>query len=177
VVVLTMSIEDSRVPEPARRISHEGALLALLRDAVADLGVACISGQGGSNRFGIDGWGLSGSRQFQFGDLRIELPRTTVLVEAESAGGVTNLVKYWPLLRSRASEKRLVLIHLFMLGSEGDYVAHRKLWSYLVDRMAIDLNAAGICRPDDWDAHLFTYRKGDPPDEVTAFLRMTVEAG
>jgi hypothetical protein len=64
-----------------------------------------------------------------------------------------------------------------MLASEGDYIAHRKLWSFLVDRMAIDLKSVGIGRPDEWNAHLFTYRKGDPPDDVTAFLRMTVEAG
>ena len=172
-----MSIADPRVPEPAKRISHEGALLALLRDAVADLGVECVTGQGGSNRFGIDGWRLSRLQQFQFGDLRIELPTMTVLVEAESAGGVGNLVKYWPLLRSRTSDKRLVLIHLYMLGSDGDYIAHRKLWSFLVDRMAIDLKSVGIGRPDEWDAHLFTYRKGDPPDDVTAFLQKTVEEG
>jgi hypothetical protein len=172
-----MSIDDPRVPEPAKRISHEGQLLALLQDAVADLGVECVTGQGGSNKFGIDGWGLSRQQQFQFGDLRIQLPNTTVLVETESGGGVTNLVKYWPLLRSRMSNKRLVLIHLYMLGSEGDYIAHRKLWSFLVDRMAIDLKSVGIGRPDEWDARLFTYRKGDPLHDVTAFLRTSISAG
>lgn len=116
-------------------------------------------------------------QQFQFGDLRIELPTVTVLVETESAGGVGNLVKYWPLLRSGALDKRLVIIHLYMLTSEGDYMAHRKLWSFLLDRMDMDLNEVGICRPDVWDAHLFTYRKGDPPNDVTAFLRSTVSEG
>ncbi|OBF58325.1 hypothetical protein A5787_23515 [Mycobacterium sp. 852002-50816_SCH5313054-b] len=171
-----MSI-DPRVPKPAKRISHERPLLVLLRDAVADLGVDCVTGHAGSNRFGIDGWRLSRPQQFQFGDLRIELPTTTVLVETESGGGVTNLVKYWPLLRSRTSDKRLVLIHLYMLDSDGDYSAHRKLWSFLVDQMEIDLKSIGISRPDQWDARIFTYRRGDPPDDVTAFLRMTIAAG
>lgn len=169
-----MSVADGSIPEPTKRVSHEGALLALLRDAFSDLDIQCLTGQGSGNRFGIEGWGLSRLQQFQFGDLRIELPTATVLVEAESAGGVGNLVKYWPLLRSRSLTKQLVLIHLYMLGSDGDYIAHRKLWSFVVDRMAIDLESVDVRRPDHWDAHLFTYRKADPPDDVRAFLRETV---
>ncbi len=172
-----MSIDASRVPEPAKRLSQEAELLAHLRGAVADLDVNCVTGQGAGNRFGIDEWALPVQQQFQFGDLRIELPTMTVLVETESAGGVGNLVKYWPLLRGRVSGKRLVIIHLYMLTSEGDYMAHRKLWSFLVDRMEADLNLVGTRRPVAWDAHLFTYRKGDPPNEVTAFLRATVAEG
>jgi hypothetical protein len=99
-----MSINTSRVAEPARRISYEGALLAPLQDALAGLGVECVTGQGANNKFGIEGWGLSAIQQFQFGDLRIELPSATVLVETESAGGVGNLVKYWPLLRQRVGQ-------------------------------------------------------------------------
>ena len=53
-----------------------------------------------------------GSRQFQFGDLRIETGTATIVVEAESAGGVTNLAKYRPFLAARPA-KRLVLGHLF----------------------------------------------------------------
>ena len=33
----------------------------------------------------------------------------------ESAGGVTNLVKYWPLLESKPLRKRFVLAHVFLL--------------------------------------------------------------
>ena len=163
--------------KPRKRVSHEDALLAHLRVAVADLGVECVTGQGINNRFGIYGWELSRLQQFQFGDLRIELPTTTVLVETESAGGVGNLVKYWPLLRSGNVEKRVVLIHLYMISSVGDYNAHRRLWSFLVDRMEVDLSSVGVGRPSEWDAHLFTYRRGDPPDHVTEFLRATVAQG
>jgi hypothetical protein len=74
--------------------------LTELRTALADLPVLGVSGQGGTNKFGIAGWDLSALQLFQFGDLRIELRETTLVVEAESAGGVGNLVKYWPLLRS-----------------------------------------------------------------------------
>ena len=172
-----MSVAHTSGSEPAKRASHEGALLALLRNVVSDLDVECITGQGGANRFGIEGWGLSGLQQFQFGDLRIELPTSTVLVEAESAGGVGNLIKYWPLLRSRSLTKRLVLIHVYMLGSEGDFIAHRKLWSFVVDRMTVDLQAVDVRRPDQWDPHLFTYLKGVPPDDVMALLRITVAEG
>lgn len=139
--------------------------------------LSVVTGQGARNRFGIDGWALPTQQQFQFGDLRIELPATTVLVETESAGGVGNLVKYWPLLRSRALAKSVVIIYLYMLSSEGDYIAHRKLWSFLFDRINTDLNEVGVGRPDAWDAHFFTYCKGQPPNDVTAFLRATVAGG
>jgi hypothetical protein len=43
-----------------------------------------------------------------------------------------------------------------MLGSSADYTAHRKLWSFLVDRMTEDLAANGIGRPERWDAQLIT---------------------
>jgi hypothetical protein len=113
-------------------------------------------------------------QQFQYGDLRIELAATTLIVEAESAGGVGNLVKYWPLLRSGKLAKRLVVLHVYMLGSDADYIAHRKLWSFLVDRMTEDLTANGVGRPERWDAQLITYRKGGSLGEVTALLRKTV---
>ena len=87
---------------------------------------------------------------------------------------VSDLVKYWPLLRSGPLAKRLVILHVYMLGSDADYIAHRKLWSFLVDRMTDDLTANGVGRPERWDAQLITYRKGGPSDEVTALLRKTV---
>jgi hypothetical protein len=113
-------------------------------------------------------------QQFQYGDFRIELPTTTVIVEAESAGGVGNLVKYWPLLRSGALTKRLVILHVYTLSSDADYIAHRKLWSFLVDRMAEDLASNDVGRPERWNAQLVMYRKGKPLGKVTALLRKTI---
>jgi hypothetical protein len=157
-----------------KRVSHEAVLLKALQTSIADLGVVGLHGQGATNRFDVNGWGLPLSQQFQYGDFRIELADTTVIVEAESAGGVGNLVKYWPLLRSGTLVKRLVILHVYMLGSNADYIAHRKLWFFLVDRMTEDLTANGVGRPERWDAQLITYRKGGSLGEVTALLRKTI---
>ena len=157
-----------------KRVSHETELITELQRSIADLHVPVFSGQGAKNKFDVLGWELPLSRQFQNGDLRIEAPTTTVIVEAESGGGVTNLVKYWPLLRSGALTKRLVILHFYMLSSPADYIAHRKLWSFLVDRMAEDLTSNSVGRPERWDAQLATYRKGEPLDEVTTLLRRTI---
>lgn len=157
-----------------KRVSFEAELLKALRESIADLHVVGVSDQGANNKFDVPGWDLPPLRQFQYGDFRIELPTTTVIVETESAGGIGNLVKYWPLLRSGQPAKRLVILHVYMLSSDADYIAHRKLWSFLVERMTEDLTANGVSRPERWDAHLGTYRKGGSPDEVTALLRKAV---
>jgi hypothetical protein len=126
------------------KVSHEAAILAQLDAAVGVIPDATVHrGQGMSNRFAVPGWGLPLGQYFQFGDLRIETDRVTVVVEAESAGGITNLVKYWPLLASGGRTKRLVVAHLFRVGSEGDFMSHRRLWAFLRDRMRDDLGSRG----------------------------------
>jgi hypothetical protein len=155
-----------------KRVSHEALILARLRDALADLtGIKSTTGMGGANRFPVHGWDLSLGQQFQFGDLRLETPRTTIIVEAESAGGVTNLVKYWPYLAGRPS-KRVVLAHLFQVLSTNDYVSHLRLWDYLVERMRADLNdRVGLRWPEDWEARRFRYGPDlDVTSEVVAFI-------
>ena len=85
----------------ATRVSHEALVLPKLWEALA--GLPCVTyatGMGASNRFPLDGWRLVGLQQFQFGDLRIETSTATIVVEAESGGGVTNLAKYWPYLEA-----------------------------------------------------------------------------
>jgi hypothetical protein len=72
---------------------------------------------------------------------------------------VTNLAKYWPLFRGGLRDKRFVLIHLFYVSSAGDYVAHRKLWQFIVDEMREDRTLG-----QDWDAELWTYGPGAPDD-------------
>jgi hypothetical protein len=161
-------------PSGQQHIPYEAELLKALQASIADLGVAGVHSQGVANKFAVSGWDLWPLQQFQYGDLRIELAATTLIIEAESAGGITNLVKYWPLLRSGTLPKRLVILHLYMLGSSADYIAHRKLWSFLVDRMTEDLAANGFGRPERWDAQLITYDKGGSLGEVTALLRKTV---
>lgn len=81
-------------PSPRPRLAHERLALEALRAAIDDVAdVEVFSGQGGGNRFGIEGWELAPRQEFQFGDLRGETPAATIVVEVESAGGVGNLVK------------------------------------------------------------------------------------
>ncbi len=129
-------------------------------------------GQVAGNRFDVPGWNLSLLQQFQFGDLRLEAPGETIIVEVESAGGVTNLVKYWPFLASKAMEKPLLLLHLFHITSEGDYIAHRRLWNYLVERMKEDLQTrCEVLYNQHWEARLFTYRSVEELERVRRMLQ------
>src|SRR3954463_11375146 len=95
-------------PTPTR-VSHERIPLASLSRSLEDIeGIEVFTGQGGGNRFGLSGWELTLGQQFQFGDLRVETPTTTVVIEVESGGGIGNLAKYWPLLPTGAIGKRFV---------------------------------------------------------------------
>jgi hypothetical protein len=111
------------------RTSYERIAVDSLVQALTGLPEAQLyRGQGRGNRFAVTGWEMTKNQQFQFGDLRVETPRATIVVEFESAGTVTNLVKYWPLLTANRLAKRFVIVHVFQLGSEADYIAHRRLW-------------------------------------------------
>ncbi len=165
------------VEPQSARVSHERIALASLQHALEGIdGIEVFSGQGGSNRFGVSGWELTLGQQFQFGDLRVETPATTLVVEVESGGGIGNLAKYWPLLAAGAIAKRLVIIHVFQIASAGDYIAHRRLWGFLVERMREDLERRRIRYSDAWEAHIFTYRRGEEAVEAAKLLRATVSA-
>ena len=162
------------VEPQSARVSHERIALASLQRALEGIdGIEVFSGQGGTNRFGVSGWELTLGQQFQFGDLRVETPAATIVVEVESGGGIGNLAKYWPLLAAGAIEKRLVIIHVFQIGSAGDYIAHRRLWGFLIERMREDLEQRGIGYPDAWEAHILTYRRGEEAVEAAKLLRAT----
>lgn len=122
------------------------------------------------------GWDLPTNQRFQFGDLRIESDDATVVVEFESAGGVTNLVKYWPLLLKREQPKRFVLAHVFRIASANDYIAHRHLWEFVIERMREDLEARGIPWGKGWEARAFTY-PADAIDvtELAKFVRSSLD--
>lgn len=154
------------------KTSHEAAILAKLGDAIGDIpGATVHRGLGTANRFGIPGWELAPGQRFQFGDLRIESEHVTVVVEAESGGGVTNLVKYWPHLASGKPPKRFVLAHLYLVGSTGDFISHRRLWSFQCERMREDLERRRVLWGRDWEAALFTYTGAEEPVDVTRFIR------
>src|SRR5258708_7714808 len=164
-------------PSVRPRVSHERLALETLRSAIADLPHAEVSsGQGGGNRFAVDGWELTLLQQFQFGDLRVEAPAATIVVEVESGGGVGNLVKYWPLLADKLLPKQLVILHVFQLNSQADYIAHRRLWQFVVERMRAHLERRGVRWGKEWNAQIFSYRAGEAPTEAAAALRIAVEA-
>lgn len=143
---------------PPKRSSFEALAIASLREAIGDrVAVEPVSGMGGLNRVAPESWELKVMQRFQFGDLRYETAKTRVVVEVESGGGLTNLVKYWPMLGDELKDKRFVIAHLFMVSSEFDYIAHRKLWEYLVERMRRDLDHRGCKWDQDWHARMFTY--------------------
>ena len=145
-------------PQPVSRQSFERRAIDMLREAIGDrVKVEPVSGMSALNRIAPDSWELKVMQRFQFGDLRYETAEVRLVVEVESGGGLTNLVKYWPMLGAELSKKRFVLAHLFMVSSEFDYVAHRRLWEYIVERMRRDLDARGCEWERAWHARMFTY--------------------
>lgn len=154
-----------------KRVSHEGAATRWLLDRLDLHGREVYTGLGAANRFGIEGWGLTPGQQFQYGDLRFEAEDLRLVVEIESAGGLTNLVKYWPLLPSAAASRRFLLIHVFHMSSDGDYIAHRRLWEHVRQRMIEDLGRRGLACPARWDAAMYTYRDLTGLDPVLNRIR------
>lgn len=114
----------------------EALALAPFKAIAEELGYDYYTGQNGGNRLAIQR-----NVYFQFGDLRIELPSHTVVVEVESAGGVTNLVKYWESVESRRNEKPIKLLHVFLQKSVNDYEAHLLVWRFLWTKMQGALGA------------------------------------
>ncbi len=81
---------------------------------------------------------------FQYGDFRVELVKSTIIIEFESAGGVHNLVKYWD---HRATDKnnklkKIIILHIYMQKTINDYVSHMELWRSLSRKMKKDIGDA-----------------------------------
>ena len=160
------------LPPAAAKISYEKLAIERLLLELADLpDLQIYRGQALGNRFSPPEWQLRPAQGFQFGDLRFEAPTATIVIEFESAGGITNLVKYWPLLTARPLSKRLVLLHLFQIASSGDYIAHRRLWQFLLERMQDDLRQRGPAYVANWEAQLLTYHKGGFATEAATLIR------
>lgn len=109
-----------------------------------------FKGQNATNRITF-----GGNIYFQFGDLRVDTPTHHILVEAESAGGVTNLTKYWYCLTdailSKQISKSIILFHIFRQVSENDYASHLRLWDFLWYEMHKSVS-------DRMKAYKYTYR-------------------
>jgi len=130
-------------PSRTSRQKLEALALKPFMAAANDLGLSCLRGQGSGNRLSI-----GGNVYFQFGDLRIEQPNVTIVIEVESSGGVTNLAKYWESIASQRLSKPIRLLHLFRQKSENDYLAHMVVWDFLALRMKESLGDKfeGVCR-------------------------------
>lgn len=63
------------------------------------------------------------------------MPEHTVVVEVESAGGVTNLAKYWEATARGRVDKPVKLLHVFLQKSTNDYASHMVVWEFLNARM------------------------------------------
>lgn len=135
---------------PISRQKLEQQALRPFVDAATDAGLQCCQGQGLTNRLS-----LKPNVYFQFGDLRIELPTLTIIVEVESSGGVTNLAKYWESFDSGRIAKPVKLLHLFRQKSVNDYEAHLVVWRFLSARMQAELAPRFSCESS-------TYREGCP---------------
>jgi hypothetical protein len=112
---------------------EQTALLAI-ENVARRSGLTVFKGQSADNRLL-----LGGNLYFQFGDLRVDTGTHHIVVEAESAGGVTNLVKYWYYLEDRTLSKGMVkpiiLLHLYRQVSASDYGSHLALWDFLWNKM------------------------------------------
>jgi hypothetical protein len=162
---------------PPIRTSFEARAITALRAAIGErVTVEPSSGMGGLNRIAPESWELKVMQRFQFGDMRYEVDKSRVVVEVESGGGLTNLVKYWPMLGDQLNGKRFVLAHLFMVSSEFDYIAHRKLWEYIVSRMQRDLEHRGCRWDEDWHARMFTYGHASAPTGIEDAATYIAEA-
>lgn len=137
---------DTALP-PSRQKLEARALEPFIA-AAREVGLQCSQGQGLANRLP-----LSPKVYFQFGDLRVELPKLTIVVEVESSGGVTNLAKYWESFDSGRIMKPVKLLHLFRQKSINDYEAHLVVWRFLSARMRAELGPRFHC---EWSV----YREG-----------------
>ncbi|MDR2710867.1 MAG: hypothetical protein LBB65_06015 [Burkholderiales bacterium] len=128
----------------------EARALEPFKAAANERGLPFHHGQGHENRLPI-----RRNVYFQFGDLRVEMPGVTVIVEVESGGGITNLVKYWEAIASQRLNKPVRLLHLFRQTSENDYAAHIKIWKFLFPLMKESLG-------EMFDGACMAYREGAP---------------
>lgn len=117
---------------------------------------------------------------FEFGDMRLEFKKSRIIIEVDTAGGVTNLVKYFFMLESPKEfdfgkieqEKDTRLLHIFVCKSENDYLAHRKLWEYLYNNMKLKLKDMHF----EAEIILWNEKKGQDPEVESRFCELVEEA-
>lgn len=110
----------------------------LPKEVLTKNGLKIYTGQKRYNRVDLRNCGNSHS-YFEFGDLRLEFKSSRIIVEVDTAGGVTNLAKYYYMLNEPDQfnfndimpDKITYLLHVFVCKYDNDYLAHRRLWIYL----------------------------------------------
>ena len=148
---------------PNLRRDIEAECLQAFEAVVSELGLPVGGrGYGAANRFDA-GFTLVGQQRYQFGDLRVVLEDRVVAVEVESGGGLTNLVKYWPL--AEHTTLPLLLIHAFGQGSANDYLSHLLLWDFTWAKMRDQIWRA---TPPTLFARRYTFSHADPNGLVQA---------
>ncbi len=113
-----------------RRYSYEIKALQPFREVISRRHLSSHRGQSAGNRIVIHG-----NLYFQFGDLRVPTPTGNIIVEVESAGGITNLAKYWYCFENQFIDGRVDLVHLFLQSAPGDYGSHLAVWDLLAREM------------------------------------------
>lgn len=115
-----------------KRNKFEQEALKRFEDIAKKYSLPVFKKQGNKNRIFI-----RGRNYFQFGDLRVETKTHHVIVEVESAGGNTNLVKYWWCIKKRSNivKKPILLMHIFQQSSPNDFGAHLVLWDFMYRQM------------------------------------------
>lgn len=130
-----------------RKLSFEQEVIKKFEEIANRYDYTVFKGQLSTNRIQI-----RGNVYFQFGDLRVETRTCYVVMETESAGGVTNLAKYWYCIENNLIKKPVILLHLFRKASKDDYESHLALWDFLWKEMS---NALG----DKIKAICYTYHE------------------
>jgi hypothetical protein len=150
----------------AKRVNRAETVLSAFKAELDRRGLPYICGQGLNNRLV-----LKRGVYFEFGDLRVDTPKRHIVIEVESAGGITNLLKYWFCLEKKKITRPLVLLHLFGMSSANDYASHLILWRHFARVMTTRFRGR-------FSARLFRY-PWDEPRQVTepmAFFRRALGA-
>lgn len=114
----------------------------LPKEELIKKGLRIYTGQKIYNRVELRNYENSHS-YFEFGDLRLEFNSSRIIVEVDTAGGVTNLAKYYYMLnepdqfnfKDITPGKMTYMLHIFVCNGQNDYYAHRRLWGYLSQKL------------------------------------------
>lgn len=148
------------------RENLEQIALSAFENTAESSGFVVFKGQGCNNRLP-----LGGNLYFQFGDLRVDTDTSHIVIEVESAGGITNLAKYWYYITdkdlSRIIQKPIILMHLYRQVSHSDYGSHLALWDFVWEEMRKTIG-------DKIQAIRYTYRNISDLDPAIQYFKSSI---